>query len=96
MLYRNFQLEIYHIQTNSKYIDSLRKIVLVWEKISQSPRGVPPEEAVLRMSCKCMDVISINLKYSFVKIALLHGCSTVGLLHVSRASFWRTPLEDCL
>ena len=35
-----------------------------------------------------MGVISVNLQSSFVKIALLHGCSAVGLLHVYRASFW--------
>ena len=59
----------------------------------QSPRGVLPEEGVLRMCCEfsrahlCVGVILIKLQTGFVEIALLHCCSPVGLLHVCEASF---------
>ena len=56
----------------------------------QSPRGVLPEEGVLRMCCEfsgvylCVGVILIKLQSGFVDVALLH-CSPVGLFHVCGA-----------
>ena len=52
----------------------------------QSPRGVFPEESVLKMCCEfsgaylCMSVILIKLESGFVENALLRCCSPVGLL----------------
>ena len=54
----------------------------------QSPRGLLPDEGVLRMYCGfsgaylCVGVILIKLR-----IAHLQCCFTVGLLHVCGASF---------
>ena len=59
----------------------------------QSPRGVLPEEGVMRMCCEffglylCVGMILIKLQSGFVEIMLLHYCSLVGLCHVCRASF---------
>ena len=58
----------------------------------QSPRGVLPEEGVLRMCCEfsggylCVGAISAKLQSSFFEIALLRCCSSVGLLYVWGAS----------
>ena len=57
-----------------------------------SPRGVLPEEGVLRVCGEfsgaylCVGLILIKLQSGFVEIAFLHCCSPVGLLHVCGAS----------
>ena len=35
----------------------------------------------------CQSVISIELLYNFIEIALRHGCSLINLLHIFRAPF---------
>ena len=58
----------------------------------QSPRGVFPEESVLKMCCEfsgaylCMSVILIKLESGFVENALLCCFSPVDLLLVWEAS----------
>ena len=70
---------------------------------NQSPRGVLPEDSVLRVGCKfsgahpCLVAISIKLQSSFVEIALLHGCFPRGCFvfvgHLSGEHFRRTASE---
>ena len=59
------------------------------------------ERGVLRVCCgfstahPCVGVISIKLPSSFVEIALLHGCSSVGCFMFAEHLSWRISLEDC-
>ena len=44
----------------------------------------------------CRSVLSIKLICNFIENTLLHGCSSVNLLRISRTRFTRTPLGRLL
>ena len=50
-------------------------------------KGVPKIFSKFTGEHPCRSAISVKLQNSFIEITLLHGCSPVNLLHISRTSF---------
>ena len=70
--------------------------------IRSSPSELFTGKGVLKICSKytgehpCQSAISMKLQSNFFEIALLHGCSTVNLLHILRAPFPKNTSEGLL